>query len=68
MTIGDVWRRVEEIQSFAESGDFEVAHIKEDELHQGVLLAIATGECGDPIGLANEALKTRTLGFARWYA
>lgn len=52
------------------SGNFddESAHADEDELYQAVLSAIATGACDDPAGCAAEALKTKDLDFARWYA
>lgn len=48
--------------------DNEGVHIDEDELHQDVLKAIASGNCDDPTELAREALKTLDLNYARWYA
>jgi hypothetical protein len=66
MTVEEVERRVEEIRAAA--GDDEVAHSLEDKLHRDVLAYFAEHERWDVRDIAQEALKTRELGFARWTA
>ena len=61
----NVRQRVEEIR--AKANDDEAAHCMEDELHKGVLEAIANGATC-PIELAHEALQTLKIEFARWCA
>ena len=65
MTPQDIRNRTAAINNIRH--DDEAAHIKEDDLHQDVLQAIADG-AADPAALAREALKTKDLDFARWYA
>ena len=58
-----------EVQQIRErSGDDEVAHRREDWLHQEVLKAIADGKCADPAACAAAALTTLDIDFERWYA
>lgn len=66
MTIEEALERVKEIQ--AESGDDEYAHRDEDSLWQDVLEAIAKGDCESPKKLAEIALTTTQIKFARWFA
>lgn len=47
--------------------DEEIAHAKEDALHQDVLSAVAAGH-PDSVELARIALETTTLEFPRFYA
>ena len=68
LTIDQVRASVREIRKVAESGDNEVAHSKEDELHQSVLDAIAKGECENPQECARIAIKTLGFKFHRWMA
>jgi hypothetical protein len=63
MNIDEVRRRVAEIE--AERANDEMAHCKEDELHQDVLRAIADGTCDDPVACAAAALETEKIEFAR---
>lgn len=65
MTVDEVLARVASIYSVRH--DYEAAHSSEDGLHQDVLRAIAAmgGEAG---ALAEAALKTCDLDFARWCA
>lgn len=66
MTPAEVLRRVEEIRALA--WDDEVAHSREDDLHRDVLVAIAQGRATDPTALAEAALMTWKIDFARWCA
>jgi hypothetical protein len=66
MTREDVARRIDMLVAYAD--DDEKAHEMEDQLHQDVLQAIATGTCSDPAGCANEALRTLSIEFERWCA
>lgn len=65
LTAEDIARRLAEIHAL--QGDDEAAHGREDELHRDVLAAIAAGAPDAPL-LAAAALRTETLGFARWCA
>lgn len=49
------------------SGDAPKAHQAQDQLHVLALRAIAAGTSEDPKELAQLALSTERLGFARWY-
>jgi len=62
----DVRRKVGLIAE--EMHDDEKAHCMEDELHEEVLKAVASGNTDDPKGLCMEVLKTRKIDFARWCA
>ena len=57
------------VNSFTDSQneDYEEMHIEEDDMYEDVLRAIADG---DPHSkqLAREALKSKNVEFARWYA
>ena len=73
MRVEEVEKRVAEIRACA--GDDETAHSMEDELHQDVLREIARqgrepGGDGSssPFALAEAALKTLEIEFARWCA
>ena len=69
MKLEDVQARVKEIEDVA--GDYEVAHIREDELYADILKAIANGEIHsieEAKLLCAEALKTEQIDFARWCA
>jgi hypothetical protein len=66
MNLLDVSRLLQEIRNCA--GDAEIAHSLEDELHEKVLDAIASGKCGDPAGCAKLALTSKEIDFPRWYA
>jgi hypothetical protein len=66
LTREDVRKFVERIA--AASSDDEAAHGMEDELRECVLKAIASGNCDDPKGCAEEALRTSSMSFARWCA
>lgn len=65
MDIDQVRDRVRHIDAL--SRDDEGAHAEEDTLHQNVLQAIADG-ADNPAALAEEALKTQNIDFARWCA
>lgn len=62
LRLEDIRARVEEIRGLA--NDDERAHAAEDELHQDVLRYFAAN--GN--ALAEEALKTLDIDFARWCA
>lgn len=66
MTVYDVELAVESIRAIA--ADDEEAHIREDNLYQQVLTAIAERRTDDPSGIAAAALKTRAIEFSRWCA
>lgn len=66
LNVIDVMSAVKDVGAM--TGDPEAAHGAEDDLHQAVLLAIATGDCDDAEGIAREALKTQKLTFPRWCA
>ena len=66
MTVEEIRTRVARIA--AEADDDESAHLHEDELHQDVLRAIASGDCADPAASAEAALQTQEIRFARWCA
>ena len=65
MKVEEVKARVESIENT--KYDDEVAHSMEDALWQDVLEAIAKGS-QDSQALAEEALKTTKIKFARWCA
>lgn len=60
--------RLAEIKAI--SGDPEAAHVREDQLREDVLRAIATGEVRrkDAAEMARLALTTDDISFDRWYA
>lgn len=65
MTEKDLRERLVTIEQYAQAGDHEAAHVKEDELFKDVLIAIAL----DPYNaktLAFLALKSRAIEFRRW--
>lgn len=66
VTLDDVKARVSRIRQMA--GDPEMAHSEEDDLRRDLLVAIARGECDDPVQCAAEALATEQLSFPRWCA
>jgi len=68
ITLEQVRQRVHDIA--LQRTDPEVAHIMEDELHQEILAAIATGVfIGEYAAeLAREAIKTKEIDFPRWHA
>lgn len=43
-------------------------HDLEDELYEGVLRAIAAGQCSDPVACASIAIKTKDFPFPRYTA
>lgn len=63
ITPEDVQERIEQIRAVAR--DDETAHSNEDELHQGVLRAIAEGRAEDARLCAFIALSTREIEFCR---
>lgn len=65
MTYDEVTTEVIRIRQMA--GDPETAHSAEDDLHQGVLAAIANG-AENPATLAKAALATKDIEFPRWCA
>lgn len=65
MTPEDVRNRVTTINNLRH--DDEAAHSEEDDLYKDVLQLIALGAV-EPAALAREALKTKTIKFARWCA
>lgn len=67
MTIEEIQKRVADLGGH----DSEIAHINEDEIHQDVLRAIASGEYTKEamMEMAKAALKTlENQDFDRWYA
>ena len=64
----DVKAKVAEIEAI--KTDDETAHSMEDDLYSEILQAVASGELKGAAakGCAAEALKTRDIGFSRWYA
>ena len=66
MNVADVAKAVKQIRRCA--ADAEKAHGLEDALWESVLEAIAGGEVDNPEAVCLEALKTRKINFARWYA
>ncbi len=57
------------VNSFTDSQneDYEEMHIEEDDMYEDVLRAIADGDPHSKL-LAREALKSKNVEFARWYA
>lgn len=53
-------KHIEEIQ-----GNFELAHVREDDLYVSVLRSIANDKCENPRECCKEALKTSELDFSR---
>jgi len=68
MSVMDVRARVEIIGSLGLENEEEIAHRKEDELHQDVLRAIASGNVTDARDVAREALSTLQFDHDRWYS
>lgn len=66
MKIKEVTDLIQEIEKFCEEGDDEVAHVREDEMREKVLRAIAEGNAEDARYMAELALSTDELDFARW--
>ena len=66
MSLEDVKKAIEKIE--AVSADDEAAHSYEDDLHKDVLHAIADGTAEDPKAMAELALTTVDIEFARWCA
>ncbi len=66
MKIQDVWNALEQIRR--ESGDPETAHGLEDALWAAVLESIASGNAEHPQQMAEMALRSRDISFARWCA
>lgn len=65
MDVDQVRNRVRHIDNIR--SDDEAAHAEEDTLHEDVLQAIAD-RADNPAALAEEALKTKNIDFARWCA
>ncbi len=65
-TVEDVERELALIRKH--SGDDEVAHSMEDDLHQCVLMAIANQTAVEPVAMARLALTTLEMDFERWCA
>lgn len=65
MTVDEIQQRIETI--LQESHDDEVAHSLEDDLYRDVVRAIAAG-APNARDLAQEALHTEIISFARWCA
>ena len=57
------------VNSFTDSQneDYEEMHFEEDDMYEDVLRAIADGDPHSKL-LAREALKSKNVKFARWYA
>jgi hypothetical protein len=66
MTVDKVKAEVQRIAGLVD--DDEEAHSAEDKLHHDVLIAIASGKTANPQGIALEAIQTKEIRFARWYA
>ena len=66
--LNEVKLAVERIEQIAEVGDDEMAHSREDDLHQAVLEYLARNAPGPWCAYAREALKTQAIDFARWCA
>jgi hypothetical protein len=58
---GDVADMVKTLGEPGRAHNHAAAHIREDDIHRTVLVAIAEGRCDDPKACAEEAIKT--LGF-----
>jgi len=64
MTLEEVKIRTANIA--ASQFDDEAAHSMEDDLYEDIIRSIAAGLCDDPIAVCTEAIKTKTIEFARW--
>lgn len=64
MSVEQVRVRIEKLRELADKGDLEAAHALEDRIHTWVLDEIACG-ASNASALAEEALKTRQVPFAR---
>ena len=64
--VEEVKERIAEIHKHR--WDPEVAHEMEDKLFRDVLKAIGDGDAWNPMVLAYATLKSREVGFARWYS
>lgn len=67
MMLDEMRSRIDFIRKIAGIDD-EMAHSREDDLHQTVLDVIAKGECDDPQEYAKLALTTLDIKFNRWCA
>lgn len=66
MTIEEVQKRLDSVKDM--SGDYEVAHDEEDDLHRDVLAAISNGHFGEASEWASIALRTENIDFPRYCA
>lgn len=66
VNVSDIQSMLDEIK--AESGDPEVAHCTEDDMHFALLQAIADGTCENPQECARLALTSTDIDFPRWCA
>lgn len=68
MTIKDINKRLREIEAI--TGDNEMAHYEEDDLHQAFIDYVAglKKESPELAAKAELVLKTRDMDFERWYA
>lgn len=68
MTIEEINDRLQEIEEM--KCDDEIAHAKEDNLHQAFIAYVAELKEHLPelAAKAELVLKTREIGFSRWYA
>jgi hypothetical protein len=64
LTVDEVLAQVEKVRAYAEKGDNEAAHSREDSLYKSVLEQLAAS--GNKLAIA--ALKTADIEFDRWCA
>lgn len=66
LTATEIRERIAVIRGFAEDGDDEAAHAREDALHVDALAWIALNGDGASREVARLALETMTCEFRRW--
>lgn len=66
VTVKDVLARVEDVR--AKSGDYEAAHLAEDEMRSWLLRAISEDRCQRVKDCCRAALLTEEIDFERWCA
>lgn len=66
MDMKEIERRIEEIRLVA--GDDEVAHGKEDDLHEAFIQYVAETAAEPLASMAKRVLSTKDIHFARWCA
>lgn len=68
ITPENIISQVAEIKKYADKGDDEVAHSRQDSMYEDIISAIANDMCPDPKTCCLEAIKSWDIPFAHWCA